>query len=238
MNAIPSESALSRPARLENLTLWQRVYDHLREEILTGRLKPGAELGEVPLSEQLGVSRGPLREAIGRLAAEGLVTVRPRRGAVVRSLSKGEFLELYQVRESLEAMAVRLAVPRLTPDDFATLQQLIDAMAANAERNEVAEFFEANAAFHSHLVVAADNGKLREIYGQLLGQIGRYRMRSLILRGNLHRSVAEHAAILRAAKRGDAERAAHLMAEHVRVPQRRLKALGDDEFAAVEEVAP
>jgi DNA-binding GntR family transcriptional regulator len=237
MNAIPSESALSRPARLENLTLWQRVYDHLREEILTGRLKPGAELGEVPLSEQLGVSRGPLREAIGRLAAEGLVTVRPRRGAVVRSLSKGEFLELYQVREGLEAMAVRLAVPRLTADDFATLQQLIDTMAAHAERNEVAAFFEANAAFHGHLVTAAANGKLQEIYGQLLGQIGRYRMRSLTLRGNLHRSVAEHAAILRAAKRGDAERAAHLMAEHVRVPQRRLKALGDDEFAVVEEVA-
>src|SRR5713226_9152216 len=234
MNEISSEPALSRPARLENLTLWQRVYDHLREEILTGRLKPGAELGEVPLSEQLGVSRGPLREAIGRLAAEGLVTVRPRRGAVVRSLSKGEFLELYQVRESLEAMAVRLAVPRLTPDDFATLQQLIDAMAANAERNEVAEFFEANAAFHGHLVAAADNGKLREIYGQLLGQNGRYRMRSLTLRGNLHRSVAEHAAILRAAKRGDAERAAHLMAEHVRVPQRRLKALSEEELAAAE----
>jgi DNA-binding GntR family transcriptional regulator len=236
MNAIPSEPALSRPARLENLTLWQRVYDHLREEILTGRLKPGAELGEVPLSEQLGVSRGPLREAIGRLAAEGLVTVRPRRGAVVRSLSKAEFLELYQVREGLEAVAVRLAVPRLTPGDFATLQELIDAMAAHAERNEVDEFFEANAAFHGHLVSASDNGKLREIYGQLLGQIGRYRMRSLTLRGNLHRSVAEHAAILRAAKRGDVERAAHLMAEHVRVPQRRLDALDEDAFAAVEEV--
>lgn len=236
MNAIQSDPTLSRPARLENLTLWQRVYDHLREEILTGRLKPGAELGEVPLSEQLGVSRGPLREAIGRLAAEGLVTVRPRRGAVVRSLSKDEFLELYQVREGLEAIAVRLAVPRLTADDFATLQELIDAMAAYAERNEIAEFFEANAAFHAHLVSASDNGKLREIYGQLLGQIGRYRMRSLTLRGNLHRSVAEHAAILRAARRGDAERAAHLMAEHVRVPQRRLKALGEDEFAAVEEI--
>src|SRR6516164_2437653 len=131
MNAIPSEPALSRPARLENLTLWQRVYDHLREEILTGRLQPGAELGEVPLSAELGVSRGPLREAIGRLAAEGLVTVRPRRGAVVRSLSKEEFLELYQVREGLEATAVRLAVPRLTDDDLATLQQLVDAMASH-----------------------------------------------------------------------------------------------------------
>src|SRR2546423_2594982 len=152
---LASEPALSRRPTLENLTLWQRVYDHLREEILAGGLEPGAELAEVALSEQLGVSRGPIREAIGRLASEGLVTVRPRRGAVVRSLSKEEFLELYQVREGLEAMAMRLAVPRLTSDDFSTLQGLIDAMAGHAERNEVAEFFEANAAFHGHLFAAS-----------------------------------------------------------------------------------
>ncbi len=234
---MPSEAALrqgDRRVRLENLTLWQRVYDHLREEILAGRLQPGAELAEVALSEQLGVSRGPIRDAIGRLAAEGLVTVRPRRGAVVRLLSKDEFLELYQVREALEIMAVRLAVPRLGADDFAALQGLIDTMGKHAERGEVAEFFEANVAFHAHLLEASGNRKLQELYGQLLGQMGRYRMRSLTLRGNLQRSVAEHAAILRAAKRGDTERAAHLMSEHIRVPQRRLKALTDDELAAAE----
>src|SRR5919199_7002536 len=102
----------SDAARLENLTLWERVHAHLREEIVSNRLAPGTELQEVALSEQLGVSRGPIREAIGRLAAEGLVVVRPRRGAVVRSLSKDEFLEAYQVREALEGMAVRLAGPR------------------------------------------------------------------------------------------------------------------------------
>src|SRR5918911_5312674 len=115
----------SDAARLENLTLWERVHAHLREEIVSNRLAPGTELQEVALSEQLGVSRGPIREAIGRLAAEGLVTVRPRRGAVVRSLSPGEFLELYQVREALEMMAVRLAVPRLTEEDVLELEQLI-----------------------------------------------------------------------------------------------------------------
>src|SRR5436309_10950139 len=131
----------SRGTRLENLTLWQRVYEHLREEILSERLEPGAELLEVPLSEELGVSRGPLREAIGRLAAEGLVTVRPRRGAVVRSLSKDEFLELYQVREALEMMAVRLAVPRLTNEDFEALAAVNAAMDEHAARDEVEEFF-------------------------------------------------------------------------------------------------
>jgi DNA-binding GntR family transcriptional regulator len=228
-----SEAALRRPAPVENLTLWQRVYDHLRAEILSGRLEPGAELAEVALSEQLGVSRGPLREAIGRLASEGLVTVRPRRGAVVRSLSKEEFVELYQVREALEMLAVRLAVPRLGPEDVAALEELVATMAAHAERGEVAEFFEANSAFHVRLFEASGNAKLVELYEQLLAQLGRYRLRSLTLRGNLERSVAEHAAILRAAKRRDADRAAHLMSEHIRVPQRSLKGLTDDEFAGV-----
>src|SRR4029077_1104742 len=102
------------------------------------------------------------REAIGRLAAEGLVPVRPRRGAVVRSLSKDEFVELYQVREALEMMAVRLAVPRLAAEDFASLQGLIETMAAPTERGEVAGFFEANVAFHAHLFEASGNGKLQD----------------------------------------------------------------------------
>jgi DNA-binding GntR family transcriptional regulator len=214
---------------VENLTLWQRVHEHLRTEIQEGRLEPGTELIEVALAEQLGVSRGPLREAIGRLAAEGLVTVSPRRGAVVRSLSKEEFLELYQVREALERMAVQLAVPRLTDEQFEGLAALNDEMEAHAARNKVEAFFEANLAFHARLLEASGNGRLQEQYRQLLGQLGRYRLRSLMLRGNIQRSVTEHKAILRAAKRGDAERAAQLMAEHIRVPQRRAMALEEAE---------
>jgi DNA-binding GntR family transcriptional regulator len=216
-------------AAVENLTLWQRVYEHLRTAILEGRLEPGAELTEVALAEQLGVSRGPLREAIGRLAAEGLVTVSPRRGAVVRSLSKEEFLELYQVREALERMAVQLAVPRLTDEQFDGLTALNEEMASHATGNEVEAFFEDNLSFHARLLEASGNEKLQELYRQLLDQLGRYRLRSLMLRGNLQRSVSEHKAILRAAKRGDAERAAQLMAEHIRVPQRRAMALEEAE---------
>jgi DNA-binding GntR family transcriptional regulator len=229
-----ADTKLRAATALENRTLWQRVHEHLREEILSNRLQPGAELQEVGLSEQLGVSRGPIREAIGRLAAEGLVTVRPRRGAVVRSLSKDEFLEAYQVREALEWMAVRLAVPRLVEDDCAALQRLIDEMEEHAARDEVEAFFEVNAAFHAYLFAVSGNARLQESYRQLLGQMGRYRMRSLRLRGSLQRSVTEHRAILRAARRGDPERAAHLMSEHIRVPQRRLQALSDEEFLQAE----
>jgi DNA-binding GntR family transcriptional regulator len=125
-------------------------------------------------------------------------------------------------------------VPRLRAEDFAELQALNATMARHAESNEVGAFFEANVAFHGRLLEASGNVMLQQLYGQLLGQLGRYRLRSLTLRGNLHRSVAEHAAILRAAKRGDAARAAHLMSEHIRVPQRSLKALRDGGLAGVE----
>jgi DNA-binding GntR family transcriptional regulator len=220
VKAVPRSSGAT--AALDHRTLWQRVHDHLREEILASRLPPGTELQEVALSQELGVSRGPIREALGRLAAEGLVTVRPRRGAVVRALSANEFLEAYQVREALEVMAVRLAVPKLCADDIAAMQRLINEMAAHAETDDVEGFFEANAAFHEAFFEVAENRMLAEMYRKLRGQIDRYRPLSLGLRGNLQRSITEHKAILRAAKAGNVERAAHLVSEHIRVPQIRL----------------
>lgn len=220
MQLAKSESTGS--AALDGRTLWQRVHDHLRDEILSGRLTPGAELSEVALAESLGVSRGPIREALGRLAAEGLVTVRPRRGAVVRALSSDEFMEAYQVREALETMAVRLAVPKLAPQDIAALERSISEMTACGEAGDVSGFFEANSAFHEVFFRAAGNRMLAGIYRQLRGQIDLHRPRSLELRGDLRRSIAEHKAIVRAAKAGDVERAVRLVSEHIRVPQIRL----------------
>lgn len=209
-------------AALDRRTLWQQAHDHLRDEILSGRLTPGTELSEVALAESLGVSRGPIREALGRLAAEGLVTVRPRRGAIVRALSNDEFIEAYQVREALEMMAMRLAVPKLSVEHIAELELRIDEMTARGEAGDVAGFFEANSAFHQVFFEAAGNRMLAGLYTQLRGQIDRHRPRSLELRGDLRRSIAEHKAILRAAKVGNSERAVRLVSEHIRVPQIRL----------------
>ena len=220
MQLANTESTAS--AALDGRTLWQRVHDHLRDEITSGRLTPGTELHEVALAESLGVSRGPVREALGRLATEGLVTIRPRRGAVVRALSGDEFIEAYQVREALEMMAVRLAVPKLSMEDVVALEGLIDEMASRGEAGDVQGFFEANTRFHHVFFDAAGNRMLADLYRQLREQIDRHRLRSLELRGDLRRSIAEHRAILRAARAGDVERAVHLVSEHIRVPQIRL----------------
>jgi DNA-binding GntR family transcriptional regulator len=216
---------------VDNKTLRERVYAHLKEEILANRIAPGAVLQEWPLAESLGVSRGPIREALGSLAAEGLVTITPRRGAVVTALTKHDFLEAYQVREVLEALAVRLAVPRMSDGDLDALEGPIEAMLRCSSRADDTGFFDANSAFHEAFVVASGNTKLVDIYRRLIGQMGPYRRPSALLRGSLDRSIAEHRGIMNAARARDGERAAALVLDHIRVPQRRLESLTEEEFA-------
>jgi DNA-binding GntR family transcriptional regulator len=214
---------------IENVTLWEKVHAHLREEILANRLPPGTVLSEVPLAASLGVSRGPVREALGRLAAEGLVTVRPRRGAVVSALSHEEFLQAYQVREALEALAIRLAVPLLTGEDLAHIDELVERQAAAVEVDRIDDFFDLNAQFHALFVRVSGNSTLQDMYRQLMGHMGRYLMRSLALRGTVRRSLDEHRAIARACRARDPNQAEQLLRDHIRVPQRRLEGESGEE---------
>jgi DNA-binding GntR family transcriptional regulator len=216
----------------DNLTLSQRVYEHLRDEILADHLLPGTELSEVALSKELAISRGPIREAMGRLAAEGLITMRPRRRAEVRSLTPQELIDAYQVREALEVMAVRLLIPRVTEADLARLQELIDQMAAYGAEGAVREFFTANVSFHELLCELSGNPKLREVHHRLDSEIGRFRNRTLALRGSMDDALTEHRAILAAIRLRDADRATALTAEHIRVPAERLQATLNDSAAS------
>jgi DNA-binding GntR family transcriptional regulator len=209
-------------APLENRTLREQVIDHLREEILSSRLEPGTELSEVALARSLGISRGPLREALGQLTAEGLVTTVPRRGAVVTRLTRREFLDAYQVREALESLALRLAVPQLDAAHKARLHEMCEAMEHEAQAGNAARFFEINRAFHSLLVEASGNRKLAALHDQLIAQMGRLLSKSVQLRGGLEQSAAEHREILVAIDAGDAALAARLLEEHIEVPQRVL----------------
>jgi DNA-binding GntR family transcriptional regulator len=161
---------------------------------------------------------------MGRLAAEGLITMRPRRRAEVRSLTPQELIDAYQVREALEVMAVRLAIPRVTEADLARLEGLIDQMSAHCAAEAVREFFIANVAFHELVCELSGNPKLQEVHHRLEGEIGRFQNRTLALRGTMVDSLTEHRAILAAIRLRDAERAAQLTADHIRVPAQRLQA--------------
>jgi DNA-binding GntR family transcriptional regulator len=222
MNFQP-EAGAGTARQLDNRTLWEQVRDRLREDIFAGRLEPGTELSEVALAREFGTSRGPLREALGRLASERQVTITPRRGAVVAQLSREEFIDAYQVREALETLAVRLAVPLMSDAEISHLRELCELMDRAARANEVHVFFETNNSFHEALVRGSRNRKLHDVHRMLVGQMVPYLPRSLELRGNLQQSVAEHHAILAAIEERDSKRAARLLAEHIEVPQRVLE---------------
>jgi DNA-binding GntR family transcriptional regulator len=200
-------------------TLSQQVYSHLRAGILDNTYPPGSALPEEAMAASLQVSRVPVREALRRLSAEGLVVIRPRQGATVSELTSKQFLDAYQVREALEVLAVRLAVPQLTRDDLDQLDALQQAMNLAAEAHDAEVFFGLNAEFHGFLVNKANNGDLKTIYEQLIDRMRRYQRPSLDLRGGMLQSIDEHAAILLAIREGNTDEAADLIARHIHVPQ-------------------
>ena len=215
---------------IESRTLGEQIYQALEAAIVDDELPPGTELPEVELAEQYGTSRGPVREALLQLSSDGLVVLRTRRGAVVRALSRREFLDAYQVREVLEVLAVSLAVPTLTSEQLDALDGLMERMSTAVFRDDIDMFFEANAEFHKFFVDHSGNLRLQQLHLQLSRPMARYRRRSLALRGDLQSSYEEHERIMAAVHARDAESAANLTRLHIAVPQQRLADLLDDEW--------
>jgi len=219
----PATPAAAKPPRFHNATLSQQVYEYLREQILANAYTPNTPLPEESLAQSFNVSRVPVREALRRLAADGLVTLIPRQGAVVKAMSPREFLDAYRVREALESLAIRLALPNLTDADLEELDRLQSAMTACAEQGDADGFFGENGKFHALFIDRSENELLRQIYYPLIDQMRRYTSRSLDLRGGMGRSLEEHRAILAAVRANDSAEAARLLSEHIHVPQRILE---------------
>lgn len=212
----------ARPLNLA--TLAEQVYRHLRQEILNDAFSPNEPLPEKALADHLNVSRVPVREALHRLAADGLVTLRPRQGAFVSTLSPRQFLDAYRVREALEELAITLALPNLVAADLDELARLQADMRYHAANDDIDAFFAANRGFHTLFIERSANDYLKGIYFPLMDQMRHHISSSLGLRGGLDRSIDEHQAILDAVRSGDAPEAARLLREHIHVPQRALQA--------------
>ncbi len=209
--------------RVESRTLAEQAFHVIEHEILSGELKPGSELAEVDLSEKYGVSRGPIREALRQLSAVGLVQLTPRRPAIVRVFSKKEFLDGYQLREVLEALAVQLAVPRLTATDIDFLVKCTNQMENATQSDDVVKYFESNNTFHRIFIDKCGNAQLREFYDQVTKPMSRYQRWTVQLRGDMRSSLDEHSRVVDAVRSGNAELAAKLMTDHIHVPLARLE---------------
>lgn len=215
-------------SRIDSRTLAEQVFGELESAILADEILPGTELSEVELAAEFGVSRGPVREALRQLGAVGLVSLTPRRPAIVRIMSKKEVLDAYQVREALEQLGVRIAIPLLTAKHVLQLDAMMEAMQRSVDSEDVDGFFEANAEFHRIFIVASGNERLQETHSHVSRPMARYRRRSLKLRGNLRSSLEEHEQIMEAVRARDAKRAAELVADHIHVPQDRLNEMSDE----------
>ena len=205
-------------APLENIgaahsPLAKLVVDSIRDRILSGAYEPGERLVEAHLSTELGVSRMPVREALRVLAAEGIVSIEPRRGATVATYSSEQVRELVEVRATLEALNAKLAAKRRDPDHIRKLEKILAAGSKNSEKTELAKLNEDNNIFHEALAEGAANSTLREMVRSL-------RERTAVIfaphsRKRAKQNWEEHAAILRAVVAGDAELAALLAGRHV-----------------------
>ncbi|MFT8243830.1 GntR family transcriptional regulator [Roseomonas sp. BN140053] len=208
------------PANLSPLTeadtasLADRVYRRLRDAIVDGTLAPGARVPERSLAASLGVSTAPVRDALRRLDAEGLVVTLPRRGTVVADFGEAQLEQMGRIRVALEAVAAEFAARRAGPADIAALSAQLAAMRDATGRGDADTLAAANERFHAAVHALADNPFLSHTLRALRGyeQVGR--RRSLAAPGELRRALREHAALLAALRRGDPERAGARMRAH------------------------
>ena len=206
----------ARALRVPRTGLHEQAAKKLRTLIVRGDLLPGEPLLEVGLSEALGISRTPLREALKQLAAEGLVELRLNRGAMVAPLRREELLELFEAVSSIERCAAELAALRITAPDLERLEALQARIEGHRERGELRDYFEINQQIHSAIVSFARNNVLKASHDALLARAERARFLALSADGRWEESVREHRQILAALKARDAERAGRLLGHHVR----------------------
>lgn len=199
------------PALTERRTASDEVADTLRDAIITGQFADGEELNQVELAKHFGVSRVPVREALRRLQAEGLVSAEAHRRVVVPGLNRERIAEIFEVRGLLEGYLLERSAPQIGADRLATLRGLCDAMDKARGRNS---WLARNHDFHHALLEPADAPLTMAIVERLSHQVERYLRRT----GGVHRpkeAGREHRAVLDALERGAVKEAARVLTEHV-----------------------
>jgi DNA-binding GntR family transcriptional regulator len=199
----------------ERLPAAERAHRELRRRILDNALPAGAILLEEEAAELLGLSRTPVREAMVRLAEEGLVEIRPRHGMRVKPISADDMREIYDVLAALEPKAAGLAARRgLSAEELAGLDDAVAAMDAALVQGDLVAWAAADERFHMSLVRASANRRLSATVGSFWDQAHRVRMATLRLRPLPTASNADHRAVVAAIRAGDADRAEAIHRRH------------------------
>lgn len=194
--------------------LVREVRDELERMILGGEVPAGERLNEHQLAEQMGVSRGPVREAARSLEREGLVTTVANQGVFVRKLSIEDALELYDLRAMIAGYLCGRVAETATPDTIEKLHEFLDRMRAAMDAGDEPKYFAQNLEFHDYIATVSGTGRAQVLYTALGKEVQLFRHRVLRGRSSLAVSIAEHEAIVAAVVKRDADTARRVGAEH------------------------
>lgn len=209
-------------------TLAEAIRVGLADEITSGHLQPGTELDEQAIARRFGASRTPVREALRELASAGLVTIQPRRGVRVATLTADHLGDLFELMAETEAMCARLATYRMTPQERFALQSVHRSSLAAVRADDVDAYDSSNRDFHAAIYRGTHNVSLAAHAGQLRLRLAPYRRAQLRNEQRLQQSYAEHDAILAQMLRGDGAEAERAMRAHMLTASAALAAYIDD----------
>ncbi|MDP4077103.1 GntR family transcriptional regulator [Acidovorax sp. A1169] len=192
--------------------LYEEVAEQLRQRIFRRELEPGSWIDELKIAEEFGISRTPLREALKVLAAEGLVTMKVRRGAYVTEMSDKDLRDVYHLLSLLESDAAAVVATSATPAQLQELQALHAELEAAAGERE--RFFAVNERFHMRVLELADNRWRSQMVADLRKVMKLNRHNSLLKQGRIEDSLSEHRAVMAALARRDGAATAQAMQAH------------------------
>lgn len=213
-----SVSSTSLSVHEPHLTLADRVFAQMQDAIVNGELEPGAKVSEAELATRYGVSRGPLREALRRLEGRQLITRIPHVGVRIMALSLDELLQIYQVRETLEGLACRLAAEHMSDEEIRQLRSLLLRHEAQIAEQEGRAYIqeEGNVDFHYRVIHGSHNAVLIQMLcGELYHRVRIYRGQFSVTEGRPAKALKEHQRIVDAIEARDGELAEFLMRRHI-----------------------
>jgi len=199
----------------DSLPLRDLVFITIRQAILRGDLEPGEKLMEVALANQLGVSRTPVREAMRKLELEGLLVMQPGKSAQVASITEKDMKDVLELRCSLDAFSVKLAMERMKSDVIFKLKQANKEFEKAVESKEVLRIVEADVKYHDIIYNATENNRLVQMISNLREQMYRYRLEYIKDTSNHQMLIKEHDEIIRLMASGDVVAAQKMMMQHI-----------------------
>jgi DNA-binding GntR family transcriptional regulator len=204
-------------------SLSRLAYQRLRDRIITLQLTPGALVNEAALMQELELGRTPIREALQRLACEGLVVLRPRRGAFIAGLSILDLQQIFELRRVVEGYAATLAAERASESDIGTMRAILERLDAAGQNGNAQAYIEIDRAFHRALARSTRNRFLESTLERLYNLNLRLWYLALDQIGSMRAAVEEHRRILNAIEQRDGQQAQAIIQEHITSFQNRIR---------------